>query len=288
MSNLQATVQSTERDVFGTGKTGSSLNISALIGIALVGLGAGLFGLGIFHGFENGTCSTTGYTAHYGPVAHCGKGVGWWMLMLLVGLVVAGAGAALSGTLTSLITPVLFVAIGAPFIVLGLRGGNGHLLLGSSSSAGNLSAGIFGVCFVLGGLVWGAISGRRGLSRFQGGALVGALLAVVLGLGAAFAIGTGVAGAVGSSSSTSLQQGSSVVSPSGFGGPSGAAGQSNSATFQTDPAVARANAAAARKANAAVKQATSQAQKLTKLAACVSAAGANTGRIQRCEAKYMP
>jgi hypothetical protein len=188
------------------------------------------------------------------------------MLMLMVGLVVAGVGAALSGTLTSLLTPVLFVAVGAPFVVLALRGGNGHLLVGRSTSTGDLTAGIFGAAFVIGGLVWGAITGRRALSRFPGGNRLGALLAAIAGLGAALAIGSGLAGAVGS--------------PPG--------GQLNGATGHTNAAGPAATAAAARKANVAVRQATSQAQKLTKLAACVTAAGANTSLIQRCEAKYMP
>jgi hypothetical protein len=276
--------------VFGTEKAGSSLNLLIVLGLGLLAFGAGLFGLGIFHGFENGTCSTTGYTAHYGPVPHCAKGIGWWMLMLMVGIVVAGAGAALSGTLTSLMAPVLFIAVGVPFVVLGLRGGNSHLLAGASSTTGDLSAGIFGACFVLGGLVWGAFTMRRTLAQVKGASSrVGGLLAAVAGIGAAFAIAASVAGGIGTGTSTAIQQSSPVITQgSGFGGQSSTAGQANSVTSQTNAAITRANAAAARKAQAAVKQATAQAQQLTKLAACVSAAGADTGRIQRCEAKFMP
>jgi hypothetical protein len=289
MSNWQATLESTERDVFGTSYEGSSLSLLVVLGLGLLALGVALFGQAIFHAFENGTCSTTGYTAHYGPVPHCAKGIGWWMLMLLAGIVVAGAGAAMSGTLSSLMAPVLFLAIGAPFLAIALRGGDSHLLVGASSSTGNLSAGIFGACFVVGGLVWGALTGRRALARINGASRVGGLVAAVAAVAAAFVIAASVAGAVGSSAPTALQQSSPVITQgSGFGGQSGAAGQANSVTGQTNPAIARGNAAAARKANAAVKQATAQAQKLTKLAACVSAAGANTARIQGCEAKYTP
>ncbi len=76
------------------GRTGSSLSILVLVGGALVGLGVGLFALGIFHAFEHGTCSTTGYSRYYGPVPHCAKGIGWWVLLFLGGLVIAGGGAA--------------------------------------------------------------------------------------------------------------------------------------------------------------------------------------------------
>lgn len=299
MSNWQATLESTEHDVFGTTNKGSSLrdkgsslNLVIVLGFGLLAFGAALFGEALFHAFQNGTCSTTGYDAHYGPVPHCAKGIGWWMLMLMSGIVVAGIGAVLSRTLSTLMTPVLFVAVGAPFIALALRGGNSHLLQGASSSTGNLSAGIFGGCFVFGGLVWGAFVMRSALSRVSGSATrVGGLLAALAGVGAAFAIAASVAGGIGPTGTTALQSSPGITQGSDFGGGSSAAGQANSAVNQanhTQQAITRANAAAARRANAAVKQATAQAQKLTKLAACVSAAGANTARIQRCETKYMP
>ena len=187
MSNWQATLESTEHDVFGTGDKGSSLNLVVVLGLGLLAFGAALFGQGLFHAFENGSCSTTGYTAHYGPVPHCAKGVGWWMLMVMGGIVVAGIGAALSGTLSSLMAPVLFVAIGAPFVALGLEGGSSHLVLGTSSSTGHLFAGIFGACFVLGGLVWGAFTVRGALARVKGpSSRLGGLLAAAAGVGAAF------------------------------------------------------------------------------------------------------
>jgi hypothetical protein len=49
--------------------------------------------------------------------------------------------------------------------------------------------------------------------------------------------------------------------------------QSHAATVQTSRAIARANA---------------QVRTATKLAACVTAAGAHTNRILACERKYMP
>ena len=63
---------------------------------------------------------------------HCGKGTGWWMLMLMAGLVVAGGGAVLARSVGALMLPLLFVAIGAPFIALAL-GNHGQLLFNASS-----------------------------------------------------------------------------------------------------------------------------------------------------------
>jgi hypothetical protein len=76
------------------GRSGPSLNLLVIVGAALIGLGAALLALGLFHAFEHGTCSTTGYSRYYGPVPHCAKGIGWWMLLLFGGLIIAGSGAA--------------------------------------------------------------------------------------------------------------------------------------------------------------------------------------------------
>jgi hypothetical protein len=193
---------SEERQPFQSGGGGANLNLALIAGLALLGLGIGLFGLGIYHGFENGSCSTTGYAGHYGPVQHCAGGVGWWMLMLMVGLVAAGGGAAISGAGQGFGIPALFVAIGAPFIALGLRGGNTRLLLNASSSSGKISAIIFGACFMIGGLVWGARSASGSDSSLDAGALAGPLLGCVVGLGVAFAIAAGVSSAIGTAPTT--------------------------------------------------------------------------------------
>jgi hypothetical protein len=214
-----------------------------------------------FHGFENGSCSTTGYSAHYGPVQHCGKGAGWWMLMLTAGLFLAGGGAALSGTSNTVAIPVVFVALGAPFVALALRSGNAHLLIGSSPSTGKLYAGIFGVCFVIAGGVWGAITGRRPVPRFSSASRFGGILACVVGVGLGFAIAAGVASAIGPAAPTPFQQTSRAFNQS---------------------------SGSARPANAAITQATAQADKAAKLAACVTAAGVNNAKIQACVAKYTP
>jgi hypothetical protein len=90
-----------------------------IIGGALVGFfGLGMLVLGAVHAFANGTCSTTGYSANYGPVPHCAKGIGWWGGMLTLGIFVALAGGVLFahrdlGTSpVSVVAAVLAAAIG--------------------------------------------------------------------------------------------------------------------------------------------------------------------------------
>jgi hypothetical protein len=261
MSSGQASLSSGERQSLRSGEAGSALNLEVIAGVALLALGAALFGLGIFHGFQNGSCSTTGYSANYGPVQQCGKGAGWWMLMLTAGLFLAGGGAVLSGTAKTMAIPVLFVAIGVPFVALALRSGNTQLLIGRSSNTGKLYAGIFGVCFVIAGGAWGAINRQRTVSRFSGASRFGGILACVVGVGLGFAIAAGVASAIGPAAPTRFQPTSRAVN------------QSSRST---------------RQASSAITQATAQADKAAKLAACVTAAGVNNAKIQACVAKYTP
>ena len=195
MSFVQSSVASEQRGPFGAEPTRLPLDLRMVFGLGLVGLGIGMLCLGIFHGFEHGSCSTTGYSRNYGPVPHCGKGTGWWMLMLMAGLVVAGAGAVLARSVGSLMIPLVFVAIGAPSIALAL-GNHGHLLLNASSNSGKIFVGVFGGCFVVAGLIWGAFAARN-VTGVSGGSLLGGLLAAAVGVAAAFAIATGVSSAIG-------------------------------------------------------------------------------------------
>jgi hypothetical protein len=233
---------------------------SLILGLAVMGLGAALFSLGIFHGFAHGSCSTTGYSGRYGPVPHCASGIGWWMLLLTGGIFMALGGAALSGMAGSILAPLIFIAIGAPFIALGLRSGDGQLVYGSSSSTGKLEVAIFGACFAIAGLAWGVIAARKVLPRLR----FSGLLASVAGVGVAFLIATGVSSAIGSSPALQVKR----ATPS-----TASVAQSRAATIQTSRAIARA---------------TAQARTATRLAACVTAAGTHTDRIQACERKYMP
>jgi hypothetical protein len=231
-----------------------------IFGLAVMGLGAALFSLGIFHGFAHGSCSSTGYSPRYGPVPRCTSDIGWWMLVLTGGIFAALGGAALSGMASTILTPVIFIAIGAPFIVLGLGSGHGQLAYGSSSGTGRLEVAIFGSCFAIAGVVWGVIAARTVLSRLR----FTGVLASVAGIGVAFLITAGVASAIGTSPVTTLKH----LTPS-----NASVAQSHAATVQTSRAIARA---------------TAQARTATRLAACVTAAGTHTDRIQACERKYMP
>jgi len=190
------------------------LSAKLVLGLGLVGLGIGMLCLGIFHGFAHGSCSTTGYAANYGPVQRCANGVGWWMLMLFAGLVVAGVGAVLARGVGQLLLPLVFVAIGAPFVALAF-GNHGQLLLNTSSSTGKIFSGVFGGCFVVAGLIWGAFA-ARGISGLSGGSLFGGLLAAIVGVAGAFLIASGVSGAIGKTtvpSSIQVAPGVTVLSP---------------------------------------------------------------------------
>jgi hypothetical protein len=192
----------------------ASLNAKLVLGLGLVGLGIGMLCLGIFHGFAHGSCSTTGYSANYGPVPRCANGVGWWMLMLFAGLIVAGVGAVLARSVGQLLIPLVFVAIGAPFVALAF-GNHGHLLLNTSSSTGKIFSGVFGGCFVVAGLIWGAFA-ARGISGVSGGSLFAGLIAAILGVAGAFLIASGVSGAIGKTtvpSSVQVAPGVTVISP---------------------------------------------------------------------------
>jgi hypothetical protein len=184
------------------------------------------------------------------------------MLLLMVGLVVAGGGAVLSKPVSGIGIPALFIAIGAPFVALALHSSNIQLLQNTSSSTGKLFAGIFGACFVIAGAAWGAVAGGTAFSRLSGGSRLGGFVASVVGVGAAFAIAASVASAIGPSSPLAPQQVSRGVNQTSTAG--------------------------TRHIRAAVAQAQAQADKATRLAACVTSAGTNSAKIQACEAKYMP
>ncbi len=121
--------------------------------------------------------------------------------MLMAGLVVAGAGAVLARSVGSLMLPLVFVAIGAPFIALAL-GNHGQLMFNASSGSGKIFAGVFGGCFVIAGLIWGVFAARE-ITGVSGGSLLGGLLAAVVGVGAAFAIACGVSTAIGKTTAPS-------------------------------------------------------------------------------------
>jgi hypothetical protein len=204
MSFVQSSVASKQAGPFGAEPARSSLDLKLVLGLGLVGLGIGMLCLGVFHGFEHGSCSSTGYARDYGPVPQCSKGTAWWMLMLMAGLVVAGGGAILARSVGPLLLPLVFVAIGAPFVALAL-GSHGQLLFRTSASSGKIFAGVFGGCFVIAGLIWGVFAARD-IAGVGAGSLLAGLLAAVVGVGAAFAIAGGVSSAIGKTTAPSSVQ----------------------------------------------------------------------------------
>ena len=249
MSYLQSSVSSRVRRPLISRNEASSISLRLVIGVGLLALGAGMFALGIFHGFQHGSCSTTGYSRNWGPVPHCSKGIGWWMLMLMVGLVVLGAGAVVSG-IGAIAGGVLFIAVGAPFIGLGMGGAQGHLLLGASSGTGQLAATIFGGCFVVSGVLWAVFAGRDSVSELSAGSRLGGLVAFAGGIGIAFVIAGAIASGIG-------------------------------------PTASAATTAASTARAAASRQATMR-QQINRLAACIITAGGDQAKIHACQAKYQP
>jgi hypothetical protein len=115
-----------------------------IIGVGMVLFFSILLGVGIHHMIATGTCSSTGYSADYGPVPTCPKGTGWWFLFLFSGIFGALAGALMSGAF-ALIFGGIFGGIGF---------GSLTLLLDSHASNGTKIFGaIFGACFAIVGVI---------------------------------------------------------------------------------------------------------------------------------------
>jgi Short C-terminal domain len=114
-----------------------------IVGIALVLFSGVLLGVGIHHLVATGTCSSTGYSANYGPVPTCPAGTGWWFAFVFLGIL-GGVAGALMATNLGLVFAVVFGAIGFGAL---------SLLLDSSTSSGTkVFAAIFGGTFALVGV----------------------------------------------------------------------------------------------------------------------------------------
>jgi hypothetical protein len=123
---------------------GSEPSNLRIVGIALALFSAVLVGVGIHHVVATGTCSSTGYSANYGPVPTCPSGTGWWFAFVFGGIVGAIAGALIAGTV-SMVFATVFSAIGF---------GSLSILLDSHAGGGEkVFAGIFGGCFAIVGVI---------------------------------------------------------------------------------------------------------------------------------------
>src|SRR5881227_3899048 len=90
---------------------GAKPSNTQIAGVALLLFSSVLLGVGMHHMIATGTCSSTGYSANYGPVPHCPSGTGWWFAFLFVGILGGLAGAAMAGSM-GLIFAGIFGAIG--------------------------------------------------------------------------------------------------------------------------------------------------------------------------------
>lgn len=118
---------------------------SMIIGVGLLLFGAVLVGYGLHHLIRTGTCSSTGYSANYGPVPHCPAGTGAWVGFLIGGIFLVMIGGGISGSAAGLILPGIFCSIGA---------GAASVALDNSASSSTTTFGlIFGGCFFLAGAI---------------------------------------------------------------------------------------------------------------------------------------
>lgn len=123
---------------------GAKLNWVNIAGVALLLFCSVLLGVGIHHLIATGTCSSTGYSANYGPVPHCPSGTGWWFAFLFVGIIGCLAGAMMAGN-GGLIFAGIFGAIG--FGALSL------LLDSDAASSTQVFAAAFGGAFAIVGTI---------------------------------------------------------------------------------------------------------------------------------------
>ena len=123
---------------------------STIIGVAILLFGAVLLGVGMHHLVATGTCSSTGYSANFGPVPHCPKGTGWWILFLVGGifLVIIG-GFVARGPSAALIVPAIFGAIGVGSLTVAFQA---HVSSGTKTFA-LIFGGAFAVCGLIPALV---------------------------------------------------------------------------------------------------------------------------------------
>jgi len=123
---------------------------STIIGVAILLFGAVLLGVGMHHLVATGTCSSTGYSANFGPVPHCPKGTGWWILFLIGGifLVIIG-GFVARGPSAALIVPAIFGAIGVGSLTVAFQA---HVSSGTKTFA-LIFGGAFAVCGLIPALV---------------------------------------------------------------------------------------------------------------------------------------
>jgi Short C-terminal domain len=114
-----------------------------IVGIALLLFSAVLLGVGIHHVVATGTCSSTGYSANYGPVPTCPAGTGWWFAFVFGGVIGSVIGALMAQSI-GLVFAATFGGVGA--------GALSNLLDAGTQSGEKVFSAVFGGCFALVGV----------------------------------------------------------------------------------------------------------------------------------------
>jgi hypothetical protein len=133
-----------------------------IAGVAVVLFSAVLLGVGIHHLVATGTCSSTGYSANFGPVPHCPSGTGWWFAFVFIGIIGGIAGAMMAGSM-GLIFAGIFGAIGfgALSLVLDSHARSSTKVFGAAFGGVFALVGLTAAVIVLSGAVR-ALRGARG------------------------------------------------------------------------------------------------------------------------------
>jgi len=160
-----------------TGDRGESVDgepsNTRIIGVALVLFCGILLGVGIHHMVSIGTCSSTGYSANYGPVKFCPAGTGWWFAFLFGGIIGGLIGALMAGSV-ALVFAGIFGGIGFGALTIAL---DAH-----PSAGTKIFGAVFGGCFAIVGVIagifvlrsaFGALRSAGGGSRSSGSGLSG-------------------------------------------------------------------------------------------------------------------
>jgi Short C-terminal domain len=132
-----------------------------IVGVAMLLFGSVLLGVGMHHVVATGTCSSTGYSSHLGPVPRCPAGTGWWILFIIAGIFLGVIGGLVSGGSNGmLIIPAIFSGIGIGALSI--------LLDHNVHSSTKTFAAIFGGAFAFFGIVPAVIIGGAALLRGGG------------------------------------------------------------------------------------------------------------------------
>src|SRR5690348_9084803 len=102
-----------------------------IAGVAILLFSGILLGVGIHHLVATGTCSSTGYSANYGPVPTCPSGTGWWFAFVFGGIIGCLIGSALAAGVGFVFASIFgAIGFGALTIVFDSSASNGTKLFG--------------------------------------------------------------------------------------------------------------------------------------------------------------